>query len=169
MSEGAERPQDVNPASVDQESSDASGSVQEFMAKKLQFGGIAVELTADGGIKFESVTGDFVEFEPIVSGGDRFSPIQGEAALFEPAPGGGVFFGPGGSAKYGFEPAEFGAFKIETLSSGEVSFQPTTGGDVHLEPGRRSGFWEASTTGDVQSGMRLNEKTESPPPIYGPE
>ena len=43
------------------------------------------------------------------------------------------------------------------------------GGGIQLEPGPRSGFWEASITDDLQPGMRLNEKTESPPPIYGPE
>jgi hypothetical protein len=169
MNDGEEQRPDAIPASGNAESPDESPGAHEYLAKKLQFGGIAVELTVDGGIKFESITGDFVEFEPVVTGGDRFLPIQGEAAVFEPAPGGGVVFEPGGSAQVDFKSVEFGAFQIEALSSGEISFRPTTGGGIQLEPGQRSGFWEASIAGDLQPGLRLNEKTESPPPIYGPE
>jgi len=160
MSDGEER---------SSEPSDESDDAQEFIAEKLQFGGMAIELTADGGIKFESITGDFVEFELVEGGGNRFLSIQGESAIFEPAPDGGVLFESGGSGDIDFTSVTFGTFEIEALSSGEIAFRPAGGGGIQLEPGPRSGFWEASITDDLQPGMRLNEKTESPPPIYGPE
>lgn len=166
---------DAEPTADGSAADDQTGNQTEAevpAGTAFTIGNLSIELTGDGGLRFASASGDFVEFAAVPSEGERFTPILGEPALFEPAAGGGVTVDPTGTGHAGFDTVEWGGFTFTSLPNGEVRFTSLAEGGTHLEPTRYQGFRVASPGDPPMSGrdiLQLNENTETPPPIYGPE